>query len=278
MSPLRAVLAAASAPGPSSAPGPAVTQAGVLRSEWLKLRSLRSMLLTMVMAAGSMGLLALVGAIDFGSDWDAAPVAARAALDPMDDLLGGWFLAQVLIGVIGALAVTSEYASGSVAATFAAVPRRVPVLVAKLLVPAAATFVVVVPATLASVLVAGLVLPDGAAVDLGAPGVLRGIVGVGIAMAAVAALGTALGFLVRSTAGAIGILVVVLLVLPGLVSGFSEDLYQVLPAGAIRALVTVDRVDPELAVLSWPAGLALLTGYVVVAVAAAATVLRRRDV
>jgi len=261
----------------SSAPGPAVSQAGVLRGEWLKLRSLRSTVLTALLAAGSMGFMALVGALDFSADWDRTTGAGRAALDPMGALLSGWFLAQVLVGVIGALAVTSEYASGSIAATFAAVPRRTPVLVAKVFVPAVATAVVMVPATLLAVLVGGMLLPGEVAVDLGAPGVLRAIVGVGIAMAGVAAIGAALGFLVRSTAGAIAILVVVLLVLPGLVAGVSEDLHQVLPGSTLRALVTVDRADAELPILSWPAGFAVLMAYVALLVGAAARALRRRD-
>lgn len=265
------------ADGTAAGRGIAVSQAGVLRGEWLKLRSLRSTVLTLLMAAGSMGFLALVGATDFATDWDRASPGARADLDPMGALLSGWFLAQVLVGVIGALAVTSEYASGSISATFAAVPRRVPVLVAKVLVPAATTFAVLVPATLLSVLVGGLLLPGAVTVNLGAPGVLRAIIGVGIAMAGVAAIGTALGFLVRSTAGAIGILVVVLLVLPGLAAGVSEDLAQLLPGGAVKALVTVDHTREEVAVLAWPAGLALMAVYVGTTVAAATWVLRRRD-
>jgi ABC-2 type transport system permease protein len=254
-----------------------VTQVGVLRAEWIKLRSLRSTLLTALFAAGSMLLMGVVGATDFSYDWERASAAERAGLDPLHSLLSGWFLAQVLIGVIGALAVTSEYASGSIVSTLSAVPRRTPVLVAKLLIPALVALVVMVPATLAGLVLGDLLLPTGVSVDLGASGVLRAVVGVGVAMAAVCAIGAALGFLVRSTAGAIGILVVVLLVVPTLAAGISPDLERLLPSGAIKALVTVDRAAIEDPPLAWPAGLALLTGYVMAAARTALLVLRRRD-
>lgn len=263
----------------SGEPAPAyrVTQAGVLRGEWLKLRSLRSTLLTALVAAAAMILMGVVGGLDFASDWDRASPAERSGLDPTQSLLSGWFLAQVLVGVIGTLAVTSEYASGSIAATLAAVPRRTPVLIAKLLVPAAATLLVMVPATLAGLVLGELLLPEAVTIDLGDPELLRAILGVGVAMAAVAAIGTALGFVVRGTAGAIGILVVVLLVLPSLVGGVSEDLGRLLPSGALESVVTVDRDANERPLLAWPVGLALLAAYVGAACGAALLALRRRD-
>lgn len=254
-----------------------VTQAGVLRSEWIKLRSLRSTLLTALLAAGAMLLMGVVGATDFTSDWDVATPTERASLDPVQTMLSGWFLAQVLIGVIGALAVTSEYASGSIVATLTAVPRRTPVLIAKLLVPAPLSLLVIVPATVVALLLGRILLPDGVTVDLGDPELLKAIVGIGIAMAGICAIGTCLGFLVRGTAGAIGILTVVLLVVPMLAPGLSPDLARLLPSGAIESLVTVDVDARDHPPLAWPVGLALLGGYVAFAAGAAAVVLGRRD-
>jgi ABC-2 type transport system permease protein len=254
-----------------------VTQTGVLRAEWIKLRSLRSTLLTALFAAGAMLLMGVVGATDFGSDWDAATAVERASLDPTQTMLSGWFLAQVLIGVIGALAVTSEYASGSIAATLAAVPRRTPVLVAKLLVPAPLALLTMVPATVLALLVGRTLLPDGVTVDLADGELLKAVLGIGIAMAGVCAIGACLGFLVRSTAGAIGILVVVLLVLPMLAGGVSPELARLLPSGAIESLVTADVDARDHPPLAWPVGLALLAGYVAVAAGVATVVLRRRD-
>lgn len=274
---LRPGPAAAERPPTPNRPSVAITWAGVLRAEWIKLRSLRSTLLTAVLAVGAMLMMGVVGAADFAGDWDAASSAERAVLDPTQSMLSGWVLAQVLVGVIGALAVTSEYASGSITATLAAVPRRTPVLLAKLLVLAPIALLLMVPATVGALLLGDLLLPAGVAVDLGDGDLLRAIAGVGIAMAGVCALGVALGFLVRSTAGAIGILVVLTLVLPTLAVGVSPDFERLLPSGAITSLVTVDGTTRSHPPLDWAVGLGLLAGYVAAATGAALLALRRRD-
>jgi ABC-type transport system involved in multi-copper enzyme maturation permease subunit len=254
-----------------------VTLAFVLRSEWRKLRSLRSTVLTVATAGAFMVLFAVIGAVDFAGDWDRASPAARAEMDAAQALLSGWFLVQVVVGVLGVLTVTSEYASGTIAPTLTAVPRRVPVLVAKLLVPAAATLGVLVPATLAALLVGNALLPEAARVGAGDDGLVRAAVGCCLGLTGVCLLGTALGFLLRSTAGAIGLLVTVLQVLPGMVAGLSEGLHRVLPSRALDALATVDATQSAFPLLDWPVALVVLAVYVGLAAAGAVVVLRRRD-
>jgi hypothetical protein len=104
-----------------------VTQLRVVRSEWIKLRSLPSagwsLLATAVIIVGFGVLYTLVRA--------ARPphgAAAVAAFDPASVSLAGVQLAQLAIGVLGVLMITGEFATGLVNATLAAVPRRVPVL------------------------------------------------------------------------------------------------------------------------------------------------------
>lgn len=255
-----------------------VTQLRVIGSEWIKLRTLRSTLLVMAFAVGSMLLMGVAGASDFNRDWEHASAASRGGLDPTPALLSGWFLAQVIVGVVGALAVTSEYASGSIAATLAAVPKRIPVLVAKFLVPSIASFVVIVPAAIAGFLLGKMLLPAEVSIGLGDPGILRAVIGTGVAMAVVCVFGVSLGFVFRSTAGAIAILVVVLVVLPPLLGGMSDDLNRLLPSGALKSVVTVERTPEMAPLLSWQAGLGLLAAYSVAAIGAAYLALRQRDV
>ena len=104
-----------------------VTQARVLRSEWTKLRTQPSvfwaLLATMILIAGFGILYSLVR--------ETRPphgAAAIAAFDPAAVSLSGVQLAQIAVGVLGVLLVTSEYASGLIRTTLAAVPRRLPVL------------------------------------------------------------------------------------------------------------------------------------------------------
>lgn len=257
--------------------GPGVSLGGVLRSEWLKLRSLRSVWFTLALAVGSMLLFGAVNALQFSSRWDESGAATRAGMDPVAALMGGWFMAQLIIGVLGVLAVTSEYASGSIGSTLAAAPRRTPVLVAKLLVPAAVTVGVLVPITLITFWGASPLLPEAARPSLADGAVLRSVLATPLCLGVVCAIGGAVGFGLRSTAGAIGLLVTVLLVLPGMIAGFSKSLYAYVPGGAIDSVLVISRVDTELPLLSPLSGAAVLLGYAVVSIAGGAAVLRRRD-
>lgn len=263
-----------SAPEPVAAP---VRLRGVLRSESIKLRSLRSVQFTLLLAAGSIAFFGAVGADNFSSRWETASAGERAAMDPTGAVLSGWFLALVIVGVLGVLAVTSEYASGSIAGTLAAVPRRTPVLVAKLLVPAATCLVALLPVVVGTAVLAGQLLPAAARPHLGDPGVLRALLGVPIALAATCAMGGAIGFVLRSAAGSLGLLVAIMLVLPNVVAGFSKSLYTYVPGGAIDAFTAVDRSTSDLPLVRWQAGGALMAGYLLVAVLAAAHALLRRD-
>ncbi|WP_022930195.1 ABC transporter permease subunit [Patulibacter americanus] len=254
-----------------------VTLPFVLRSEWRKLRSLRSTVLTVATAGAFMVLFAAVGAVDLAGDWDGATPAERAEMDAAQALLSGWFLVQVVVGVLGVLTVTSEYASGTIATTLAAVPRRVPVLLAKLAVPAAVTLAVLLPSTLMALVVGNALLPPELRIAAGDDGLVRAAVGACVGLTGVCALGTALGFLLRSTAGAIGLLVTVLLVLPGMVAGLSDGLHRVLPSRALDALATVHPARSAFPLLDWPVALAVLGAYVGLTAAGAAAVLRRRD-
>ena len=104
-----------------------VTQARVLRSEWTKLRTqpsvIWSLLATTILIAGFGIVYSLVR--------ETRPphgAAAIASFDPAAVSLSGVQLAQIAVGVLGVLLVTSEYATGLIRVTLAAVPRRLPVL------------------------------------------------------------------------------------------------------------------------------------------------------
>ena len=109
------------------------------RMEWLKLRSVRSTSwILLVFAAGMIGLSVLVLSHEH---WATMSAADRAAFDPVNEGFTGLALGQLVLGVLGVLAITSEFSSGMIRATFAAVPRRPTVLAAKAAVVAAITLV-----------------------------------------------------------------------------------------------------------------------------------------
>lgn len=249
----------------------------VLRSEWIKLRSLRSTVITLVLTVLGMVGLAMIAGAAMNSRW--------VHLDPIDrtpgaltqHLLGVVFLGQLAIGVLGVLFATGEYAHGMIRATLAAVPRRLPVLWAKVVAFAAVAFTVSLAATLASFL-AGMAMLGSHGVALGAPGVWRAIIGAAAYLTVVGLMGLGLGFVLRSTAGAISSLFGLLLVLPALVAALPQNwqdhISRYLPMAAGQAVYTL---APEGASMGPWTGFALFCGYAAAAIALAAVSLRYRD-
>ena len=68
--------------------------------------------------------------------------------------LQGYYLGQLLIGALGVLFVSGEYSTGMIRSTFAAVPKRLPVLWAKLIVFVAVTAVAMIGISLVAFLAA----------------------------------------------------------------------------------------------------------------------------
>ena len=252
----------------------AVTYPRVIASELTKLHSLRSSRLSMVIALGlvvGLGLLVPWLSVD---DWrEGTPTAGYNATERS---LSGIYLAQIAFGVLGAMVITGEYATGSIRSTFAAVPRRLPVLWSKLGVFLVVTLVL---GTIASVLAftAGQAIFSTKDVDasFGDPHVLRAVVGCGLFLAAMGAFGLALGALLRNTAAAITALTMVLFVVPIIVdfTPKGDKIAPYLPSQAglnVMSTVSSDPLGP------W-AGFGVLCAYVVATIGIAAVLLVRRD-
>ena len=189
----------------------------MVASEWTKLHSLRSSRFSLLVAVGLVVSLGLLVPWLSVADWE--PGTSTVGYNAVERSLGGIFLAQLAFGVLGVLVVSGEYASGMVRATFAAVPRRLPVLWAKLGVFVAVTLVL---GTIACVLAfaGGQAIFATKHVDasLGDPNVLRAVLGAGLYLAAMGAFGLALGALLRNTAAGIATLTAMLFVVPTIVS------------------------------------------------------------
>mgnify|MGYP001245668244 CR=1 FL=1 len=261
--------------------GPAalkVTQLRVIGSEWTKLVSLRSTLWTLLVAVVSTVALGGLIATAAVTSWDQFEPAARAAFDPTETALAGTDLAQIAIGVLGVLMMTGEYSTGMIRATFSAVPTRLPVLWAKTIVFSGVSFVLMLVSCLAAFLLGQAVLAsEGIGTSLGEPGVLAAVVGTAFYLTSIGVLGVALGALVRNTAGAIAALFGILLGLVPLVGLLPSELewigdYLPLVVGATLKSVVSDDGLPT------AGGVAVLCAYMAVALAAAAVLLKRRDV
>jgi ABC-2 type transport system permease protein len=253
-----------------------VTQARVVSSEWIKLRSLRSTRWTLAVSVAMTVGLGLLFSIFVVARWSAAE---RASLNPVSLSLQGTFLAQLAIGALGILLVTGEYSTGMIRATMSAVPRRLPVLWAKLGVFGVVAGVASVTSALVAFLGAQAILASKhAGASLSDPGILRVVLGAGLYLTVVGLLGIALGFIIRSTAGAITTLFGILLILPVLGNVLPADwashVIPYLPSNAGQAVMQLHS-DPN-TLAPWT-GFGLFVGYAAVAVIVAAVLLRRRD-
>lgn len=244
----------------------------VVHAEWTKLWSVRSTYWALLATVAAIVSLAAV----FAATGPAPPA------DPAAWGLSGFFQAQLGAAALGALVMTSEYATGSIRATLTATPQRFTVLGAKTIVVAATTAVAGIAAAFVAFLVATRVFAGrGVALALTDPGAVRAVVGAGLYLAVLAVLALALGAVIRSSVGTIAVVLALMLVLPGLAGVLPtawQDAVAYLPAEAGQAIIGHTRFAPSGAHLLAPwTGFAVLCGYAVVALAAAAVALTTRD-
>jgi ABC-2 type transport system permease protein len=257
-------------------PEPRLTWAHVVAAEARRLRTLRS---TWWFAAVLVLLVALVGVfpaigVALGA-LEAAPPDAAA----LGGALSGMSAAGLLVTAFGVLAASGEYTTGVVAATFTAVPRRTAVVLARGLAVGVAVLVPSLVLTFGTYGLARVLLAAGG-VDLPtAPGTVGALTGAAFGPAGQAVLGVAAGWLLRSTAGGITAVVVLLHMVPavGLVlpATVADRVLPWMPINTIGVLMTPGPVQGMPA--AW-AALAALVAYVAAALALAALAVRRRDV
>ena len=254
--------------------------ANVLTSEWTKIRSVRSTYWTLLSAAVTIvGLSAIVCAV-FVAQYDKLSVQDKAGFDAASASLVGGILAQLAIAVLGVLVITSEYGSGMIRATFAAVPQRLTVLAAKATVFTAVTVAVTTTACFVAFFIGqGILSAKDVGVSLGAPNALRTVIGTGLYLAILGLLALGLGTLIRKTAGAITAIVGILFVLPVLSSflpSSMEVIQKYLPSNTAQAILSGNSSAGDDALSAW-LGLGVFFLYAVAALVAAAVTLVHRD-
>lgn len=258
------------------------TFARVLQSEWVRLTTTRSTWITLLATGVVMGVVGAVAAAASTGSVEGpggAPPPGFDGADGIGVLMAGQTPGVLVIGVLGVMLGAREYASGMVRTTYAAVPRRLPVLLARAIVLAASS-AVVIGAGVAVALLAGnavLVANDADTVALGDDGTVRVLVGVTAYLVGTGVLGVLLGTLARGLGLGIGVFVGLVLVLPGfgtlLLPDDWQDALDYLPSQAAESFTTVAGGG-----LTTATGTAVFLGWLVALGAAAATTLARRDV
>jgi ABC-2 type transport system permease protein len=253
-----------------------VTQSPIVRSEWTKFRSQRST----IYALG----IAVVLMISLGALFSAITASQPGGFNPGETAittsLGSALFAQLAIGVLGVLMISGEYSTGSIRSSLTVVPRRLPMLWAKLAVFAGAVFSTMLVASFMSFFIGQALLSgNDMSVSLSDPAALRSVIGAALYLTVVGMTGLALGALFRNTAAAISTVVVVFFVLAPLTlllpASWAAHFVQYLPStsGAMLFSGSFGVANP----LSPWTGFAVMCAYAVILIELAAWRLRRVD-
>jgi ABC-2 type transport system permease protein len=250
----------------------------LIRSEWTKLRSVRSTWIAALSAVGSGVALSVLGSSDLLS---ASAADLPAGWDPTAQSLKGFLFAQLIVGMLGALSVTPEHRTGLIGTSLVFVPSRSRLLAAKAAVVTGIALAVGTLTTMLSFTVVQLMVRSSGlpAAGLGDPGVVRALAGGVLYLTLVGLLGVAVGSLARSATTSLAVLVGALLLVPALGPGLpgavgdwfgrfwpitaGQSAYAVVPVGGRTG------PGPGLLILALAAGGITLAGHLV---------FRRRDV
>ena len=252
-----------------------VTFGRIVSSEWLKFRTVR----TNLVAIGSAAAAAVGLGVLFSSVAGSGEGPSQLAASALSLSLGGFQLSQIIIAILGVSLVAGEYQTGLIRTWFGAAPDRLRVLNAKVVVFGGLVFVVSLVAAVLAFLAGQAVLPAGwEALSLGSDGVMQALLGTALYAAAIGVIGVGLGFLLRSTAAGAGAVVTALMIAPVMVkllpASIGDPIGKILPSNAGNAVQGIES-NNELLSTGW--GIAVLLGWVVAIVGAAAISLKRRD-
>ena len=254
------------------------------RSEWTKLRSVRSSWLLLVIA-GVIGIgLSLLFTVAVTTTFDKMTPADRANFDAAGVSRVGIDLSVILFIVFGSLSVASEFSTGMMRLTLTVTPNRLRVLLAKAITVGLPSYVAGVVFTTVAFLAGQSIIRSAdptMAVGLGSPGILSSLINWGSEMAAFALIALSLTVLLRSAAGAIatgiGIIFAPLLVGQLMPRWVLEHVMAYLPASAAENLTNTHRdlnaatyVDPQVA--GW-----VLAAWVLAFLGSAYLALSKRD-
>lgn len=242
----------------------------LLRSEWAKIFSVRSTYWSLAVVAAAM--------IGYGAINSASHTGAHhATFNPILASLSGVLLAQLAIGILGVLVITTEYSTGMIRSTFAAAPQRQSVIIAKAGVFGAVAFTVGTVASLIAFLV-GQAIMGANGVSLTSPGALRSVIGIGLYLGLLGILAVALGTIIRRSTGAIAALIALILLLPALLltlpTSIRDTVVKFLPGNAGQAIFSTGK---DTSTLPWWAGLAIFALYAAAALTIGLVLVRRRD-
>jgi len=251
--------------------------AGALRSEFTKIRSVRSTywtLLCLVVVTVGFGALASWGVATHGHPGPGFDATAQS--------LGGLYISQLIIGVLGVLVISSEYSSGMIRTTLTTFPHRGTLIAAKAVVFALVAFVTGLITCFASFFIGQAFMSSRhLSVTLSDPHVLRAVIGGALFLTACGLLAFGIGLLLRHSAGAISTVVGLLFVLTILVNflpqSWQNHLDKWMPADAGTQIWSTVANHGQPPVFAPWTGFAVLCAYAAIALIAGLALFQKRD-
>lgn len=254
----------------------------LVRSEWTKLRSLRSTWWSL----GAMIVVSLAFTIAATAVYthDYPHLDAATQTQFRTDTVGlilqpAAQFAQLAVCVLGVLLIASEYSTGMIRATMLASPRRTPALLAKAATFAGMVFVLAEVVALSCFLIGSRITHAHAAVSITDPTSIRAVLAFGVYMALIGLVALAIGTLLRHPAAGISLVLGMQFVLAGVLSlipgSVGKHLAGAMPSGTDVMMSSGHNTSNVYSPLQ---GLLLLLGWVAVLGGAALFSLKRRDV
>ncbi len=251
----------------------------LIRSEWTKLRSVRSTLwayaVTVIIGIG----VSILATAETRAHWNAT---SHIGFDPISLSLVGVFFGQLVIGILGVMIMSAEYSTGTIRATFAAAPRRPLVLVAKVIVFVVATTIIAEILTFVSFLVGQALLSAPAIhATLSTPDALRSVFETGLYLVVIGLFAMGLATIIRHTAVAISTFVAILLVLPAIFQALPSSIYdnyaRFLPSRIGSTIISRHFANPFVKSFGPWTGLLVLCAYAALVFIVGAILQVRRD-
>ncbi|WP_120339175.1 ABC transporter permease subunit [Cryobacterium soli] len=265
---------------PSAAPafvasGSGLSFAGLLRSEWIKLRTVRSTIWSYAtVIVISLGLALLMSST---LTLQGVQVAESEQANWMIQVSTfGIIFGQLVVAVLGVLSISGEYSTGMVRSSLTAVPRRLPVLAAKAVVLFVCTYIVGLVSVVGSYLVAAPIMADkGISASLADPDLFLPLMSAALYLSLVAVFSLGLGTILRSSAGGIAAALGVILLLPTVLQLIPADwvadmMPYILSNAGTDSFAMTGTMEPWQNIL-------IVLGWVAVSLAGAGALLKRRD-
>jgi ABC-2 type transport system permease protein len=255
---------------------------GALLSEWTKLRTVRSTGFSLLVMAGiSIGLMSLIAWATMNR-WPRLDRVEQLSLaqNPLEIIVvRPVFVCQLVVAVLGVMVISAEYTTGMIRSTLQSQPRRLTVLLAKIVVFGTLMLVVGELLSVAAFVAGRPIIATHIPVALGDPGVARAVVGAGLYIAVLGLFSLASGAILRHTAGAITAVIGIILILSNLTGllpdSWGHHINAWMPTNA-GVLIMQPHQAPDDLLSPWQ-GLAVFAGWTAQLLIVAAVLFTRRD-